>query len=73
MLSNQSKLERIESNYTKTQLFLRDLYLEHINDYIGYSLFAEHKGISEDTIKVMIMEGRAIHNDITAQYKQATA
>lgn len=72
MLSNQSKLEHIESNYTKTQLFLRDLYLERINDYIGYSLIAEHKGISETTIKAMIMEGHAIHNDITALYKQAT-
>lgn len=73
MLYDKAKLESVESCYTKTQLMLRDFYTEYANDYIGYTLMAEHKGVSEATMLAMLEEGRAIHNDIAAQYKQATA
>ena len=72
MLYNNNKLELIEQCYTGLQLKLRSLYLEWVNDYIGYNLMAEHKGISEDTLQTILAEGRAIHNDIASQYKQAT-
>ena len=64
MLSNQTKLQSIESCHTKTALYLRDIYLEWANDYIGYALMAEHRGISEVTMRAMIEEGRKIHNEI---------
>lgn len=73
MSSNNAKLESIEACYTKTQLMLRDLFLEYVNDYIGYKTIARHKGISGDCIIVMIAEGRAIHESIVDQYKQATS
>lgn len=66
MIKNQSKLETIEACYTTIQLLLRNLYIEWLNDYIGYSLIAEHKGLSEATITAMIKEGRAIHEDIAS-------
>jgi len=68
MLYDKAKLESVESCYTKLQLTLRDLYLEWANDYLGYSLIAEHKGISEAVIIVMIEEGRTIHSDIIGLY-----
>ena len=69
MLSNQTKLHSIGSCYTSTQLYLRGIYLEYANDYIGYVLMAEHRGISEATMRAMVEEGRAIHEDIVAVYK----
>lgn len=71
MLYDNDKLESIESCYTTMQLMLRDLYLEWANDYLGYSLIAEHKGVSEATIIAMIEEGRAIHEDIIGLYNLA--
>lgn len=73
MSSNNAKLQSIESCYTTMQLFLRGLYLEHINNYIGYTLMAEHNGISESTMQAMVDEGRVIHESIVDQYKQAIA
>lgn len=71
MLYNNGKLESIEGCYTTMQLMLRGLYLEYVNDYVGYTLMAEHKGISEPTMLAMLEEGRTIHESIAEQYKQA--
>lgn len=70
MSYDKVKLEAIESCYTTMQLFLRDLYLEWVNDYISHTLIAEHKGVSVALMAAMIEEGRAIHNDIAEQFNQ---
>ena len=70
MSYDKVKLKAIESCYTKTQLMLRDLYLEWANKYLTYSRMAEHKGVSVALMQAMLEEGRTIHNDIAEQFKQ---
>lgn len=62
-------LDSIESNFTKEQLFVRNLWLEYFNGYITYEVFAEHKGLPVAVLHEMLKAGAYIHDDIAELYK----
>lgn len=43
------------------RIILQELYLDFINNYITIDRFAEHKEISRECAKILLKEGREIH------------
>ena len=56
---------------TNTEQFLKTFYLEFLNDYLTIDHFAEHKGITPETAKTMVNEGKVIHEFYVEHWKNS--
>ena len=43
--------------------YLRELYLDYVNNYLTVSLFAEHNELTEEQAKQLLDIGAALHEE----------
>jgi len=49
--------------------YLRNLYLDYVNNYLTMERFAEHNGLDIDQADVLLDIGKALHEDYVSQLK----
>ena len=62
-------VERYTGSFTTLQLYLIDLYIYWINNYISVELLAEHECLSVELCNAMISEGRTLQEQYSSEYK----
>lgn len=49
--------------------YLRNLYLDYVNNYATIQVFSEHNGLDIDQAEVLLDIGKALHEDYVSQLK----
>ena len=53
--------------------YLRELYLDWINNYMSVSVIAEHHNIDIDTMVILLSKGKTLHEDYIRTMRHGSA